>query len=707
MADEIVLAPRQVNGEIIEGETHLQINEEITKDIEIIMPNKDSRYVTREALESGKLNLSILGGVQLLAPLNNAIDFKGIFRVSDFIKYPTYDGVPSSYILEISEFPDFSVIKKSFIRTDFNSKFTVSFEEGNKTLYARVRTETDLHISNNSPIVKFRTIDSFSHAPVIITPVNNATNVAWELYCKVSEYMYINRDNYCDGLVVSYSKNPSFPTDETIEYTLYRDSNGGDILDFNDYVRDFMLIGLDENSNYYLRTAYIGKLYGRSAWSNVVTFKTYNLLDCYLKANGKNLYPKMLVSLKMDSTNEERYIFSSSGKNIYISINDNKYNVLDTKNISFNNNDLIDITITKILENVSDYFILGNMHFGGGSYVGPIKKHFVTKLSKDFAEVTSRTFEVLEDIEVDGDGAMVPYISHMEIKDATYLVSELIVFGTIPHPSLPNTVITSVYILNNNLNITSFKNFTHSDKLTIEKIAFDGTDIYGIGTTVIDIGNGITPKAIVTKFNIETNEIFLVDNKILGNLESSDFGKSLIVTSEESDLLITFTGKDNVNNFSTTKIVSLDAQFTIKNSGVFISVLPLSIENVSKKNNNDFRFIGMIENNNSIIIEALLESDLDLLVNKTKQLNNLGSLQEFSDSGNNIVCFGSKSNILCLNDDIDVIGNGISSPSVTYISSQMVSSKATITNVTNEFIVNTIACNISNSINILTKTTIS
>ena len=117
MADEIVLTPRQIDGEIVEGEIHLQINEEITKDIEIIIPNKDSRYVTREALESGKLNLSILGGVQILAPLDNSIDFKGIFRVSDFVKYPTYDDIPSSYILEISESPDFSVIKKSFINS--------------------------------------------------------------------------------------------------------------------------------------------------------------------------------------------------------------------------------------------------------------------------------------------------------------------------------------------------------------------------------------------------------------------------------------------------------------------------------------------------------------------------------------------------------------------------------------------------------------
>ena len=430
-------------------------------------------------------------------------------------------------------------------------------------------------------------------------------------------------------------------------------------------------------------------------------------MDCYLGAAGKKIYPKMLVSLNIDSTNEYRYIFSSSGKNIYISINDNKYNVLDTKNISFNNNDLIDITITKILENETDYFILGNMHFGGSSYVGPIKKHFVTKMSKDFIEVTCRTFEVLEDIALDGNGVMAPYISFMEIKDAVYTVSELIVFGTIPHPTIPNTVITSVYILNNNLNITSFKNFTHSDKLTIEKIVFDNTNIYGIGTTVIDIGNGIKSKAIVVKFNIESNEILLVDNKILGNLESSDFGKSIVVSSEESDLLITFIGKNNGNNFISTKIASLDSQFTIKNSGVFISTTPISIENVSIKYNDDFRFIGMAENNNSIIIEASLESDLDLLINKTKQLNNLGSLQESSDSGNNIVCFGSKSNILCLNDDVDVIGSGISSPSVTYNSSQMVSSKATITNVTNEFIANTIECNISNSINVLTKTIIS
>ena len=224
------------------------------------------------------------------------------------------------------------------------------------------------------------------------------------------------------------------------------------------------------------------------------------------------------------------------------------------KNISFNNNDLIDITITKILENETDYFILGNMHFGGDSYVGPIKKHFVTKISKDFIEVTCRTFEVLEDIEVDGDGAMVPYISFMEIKDAEYIVSEFIVFGTIPHPTIPNTVITSVYILNNNLNIISFKNFTHSDKLTIEKIAFD-TNIYGIGTTVIDIGNGIKPKAIVVKFDIESNEILLVDNKILGNLESSDFGKSIVVTSEESDLLITFIGKNDGDNFIVLKLL--------------------------------------------------------------------------------------------------------------------------------------------------------
>lgn len=706
MADEIVLSPRYVDGTLVEGEVHLQMNNELTKDIEIIIPNKDSKYVTKETLESGKLNLSILGGCVIIKPEDQENFSNGIFRVSNFVPYPTYDGVPANYIFEISGDPDFNIIKKSFTRTDFNSEFIINFEKGGEVLYARVRTTTDIHISNNSPIVKFKTLENYVHKPSIISPLNGATNLAWTIYGTVSDYMYINNDNYCDGLLVSYSEDRTFPTNKTVEFTLFRDENEGDIIDFNDYVKNFTLKGLKENKTYFVRVAYIGKLYGPSDWSDVVEFKTFNLLDKYVNSIN-NLYPEVIINSKKNSVDENRYIFTSKGKSIFISTNNNKYEVTATRKIDMTEPNLVDTFIKKILQNDTHYFIIGILNFGGSSYIGPIKKHFITKLSKDFSTAETRTYEVMENIEVDENGKMVIYNSLVDIKDAVMVNDKIYVFGNIPHPTIDNKTMTSFYKLNTDLNIEKYKNFSYSSFLSINKVVHKGDSIYAVGSTIADTGNGPMSKLLVLKFTIENDDIFLNINKVIGNLNKYYYGNAITTYGVDDDLLVIGTYSNNDNGVGTITMLNLDTYLTVKNSGKLNYINSSIINNITTHDDVGFKLIGGSNSNDSLIVYCDIKSNASFDVKKTKLIAGKKPLLNYVDSGNNVVCFGSMTDILCLNDDLDVVGTGISSPSISYIEEQVVISDIVVENVTNDFIGNSLVSKVSATSNILNNVNIS
>ena len=706
MADEIVLSPRYVDGTLVEGEVHLQMNNELTKDIEIIIPNKDSRYVTKETLESGKLNLSILGGCVIIKPEDQENFSNGTFRVSNFVPYPTYDGIPSNYIFEISDNPDFDTIKKSFTRTDFNKEFILNFEKGGEVLYARVRTTTDIHISNNSPTVKFKTLDNYVHKPVIKSPVNGATNLAWTIYGSVSDYMYINNDNYCDGLIVSYSEDRTFPTDLTKEFTLYRDENEGDIVDFNDYVKNFTLTGLKENKTYYLRVAYIGKLYGPSEWSDIVEFRTYNLLDSYINTTN-NLYPEVIINTKKNYVDENRYIFSSKGKSIFISTNNNKYAVTATRKIDVTDANIIDTHIKKIVQNDGFYFIIGVASYGGTTYVGPLKKYFVTKLAKDYSTVETRTFEVLEDVLVNAEGKMIPYVSLVDVKDVIMVNDKMHLFGTIPHPTNKSLTVTAYFKLNTDLNIENYKNFTYTNNFTIEKVTHNNNFIYAVGTTIADTGNGPMSKLVILKFDIENEEIFLNSGKIIGNLNSYFYGESIITYGEDGNLLVIGTKSINDNRIGEIVMLNFDEFLTLKNSGKINYFEYSSIKNVSSEDGKTFKLVGSKGSNDSLIIYCDIQPSHSFTVKKTKLIAAKKPLKNVTVSGNNVVCFGSDTNIICLNDDLDVVGTGISSPSMKYIEEQVTISSIVVGNVTNDFILDSLESKVNTTSNILNNVIIS
>ena len=104
-------------------------------------------------------------------------------------------------------------------------------------------------------------------------------------------------------------------------------------MDFNDYVRDFILG--EWLGRKILIIIYVQHIvYGRSGLM-LLLLKHIIYWIAILELLVKNIYPKMLVSLNMIPLMKIDIFFSSSGKNIYISINDNKYNVLDTKKYIF------------------------------------------------------------------------------------------------------------------------------------------------------------------------------------------------------------------------------------------------------------------------------------------------------------------------------------------------------------------------------------
>jgi hypothetical protein len=276
MANSIYLEERKIDNEVIEGSLNLNMSPSLTKDIVIIIPNENGEYVSKESLETGEFNISILGGSEILKPIKNEENSIGIFRVGSYTPIPTYTRVPDGYVLEVATDASFTNIIKAFTRTDFNSDFMSSFDNGGQTLYARVRTFTDAHNSINSTPTRFKLIDNYVHKPTILTPIHNSNNNPFSMQVTLSDYSYIGKDNYCDGLVYEVATDIAFSN--MVDYgVLFRDENEGEVIDYNNYVKSFMLENLSEDTLYYLRVAYIGKESSTGEWSDTTIFRTYNL----------------------------------------------------------------------------------------------------------------------------------------------------------------------------------------------------------------------------------------------------------------------------------------------------------------------------------------------------------------------------------------------------------------------------------------------
>ena len=71
MANSIYLEERKIDNEVIEGSLNLNMSPSLTKDIVINIPNENGEYVSKESLETGEFNISILGGSEILKPIKN------------------------------------------------------------------------------------------------------------------------------------------------------------------------------------------------------------------------------------------------------------------------------------------------------------------------------------------------------------------------------------------------------------------------------------------------------------------------------------------------------------------------------------------------------------------------------------------------------------------------------------------------------------
>lgn len=272
MPAEIILQARKENEVVIEGEVHLVINEDTPSDIVIEVPNQNGRLLSKEMLSNNTLvNSNTIKRPVILVPENNSIGFTGTFVLSPYEPYETYSGVPTGMRIEISATADFSVIMKNVVINELLTEVPVTFEKSSEVLYARVKYVRDSHVSDYSDVVKFTNRDFYVYQPKILTPTMSATGVARTPFVQVSDYQYMGNGNYYNGLTYEVATDANFTNIVKTETVGSGSSNGV-------YLNNFILNTiLDEDTIYYVRVKYLGKLYPSSIWSDVISFRTLEI----------------------------------------------------------------------------------------------------------------------------------------------------------------------------------------------------------------------------------------------------------------------------------------------------------------------------------------------------------------------------------------------------------------------------------------------
>ena len=645
MANSIYLEERKIDNEVIEGSLNLNMSPSLTKDIVINIPNENGEYVSKESLETGEFNISILGGSEILKPIKNEENSIGIFRVGSYTPIPTYTRVPDGYVLEVAKDASFTNIIKTFTRTDFNSDFMSSFDNGGQTLYARVRTFTDAHNSINSTPTRFKLIDNYVHKPTILTPIHNSNNNPFSIQVTLSDYSYIGKDNYCDGLVYEVSTDMIF-SNMVDKGVLLRDENEGEVIDYNNYVKSFMLEKLSEDTLYYLRVAYIGKESSTGEWSDTTIFRTYNLPDMKITTN-------LGVPSYITKVEEDNIFATVSGNIINLLTTDNNFNTISSnKNITYNEPDLTKINVNKILVDANkDIFIFGTMEYGGVNYIGPLKKQFITKYSNGI--VSNISIEVDETIVteiVDGKDVMVPYISKVDFKNSILYKDVIVVFGTIPHPTPSNdSTLVSCYVINKSLNILTFKNFSKSNKIEIDNLTISNDKIMASGYTIGDVGYGPKKQGLIIAFDVSDDYILSIDNaKLYSTTLDSKIGNT--IDAEDGMIIAHITTSNNFVS-GTTTILKLD-EYNMPIEEISLDT-NLLISSLIKKDNG-IRLLGKNDIHGNII-----DIDNENNVSLSKQFLGFGEIINYKDLGNNIVTIKSKNSneLLLINGNIDLTTN--------------------------------------------------
>ena len=301
MPAEIILQARKENEVVIEGEVHLVINENTPSDIVIEVPNQNGRLLSKEMLSNNTLVSSdTIKRPIILVPENNSIGFTGTFILSPYEPSETYSGVPTGMRIEISTTEDFSMIMKNVVIDELLSEVPVTFEESSEVLYVRVKYVSDSHVSGYSDVVKFTNSDFYVYQPKILTPTLDATGVARTPFIQVSDYQYMGNENYYAGLTYEVATDSNF-TNIVETDTVGSPNTGGSGSSNGVYLNNFILNTiLDEDTIYYVRVKYLGTLYPSSIWSDVISFRTFNIEEKIklVKSNG-NVNSYFYASIKL------------------------------------------------------------------------------------------------------------------------------------------------------------------------------------------------------------------------------------------------------------------------------------------------------------------------------------------------------------------------------------------------------------------------
>lgn len=343
MPAEIILQARKENEVVIEGEVHLVINENTPSDIVIEVPNQNGRLLSKEMLSNNTLVSSdTIKRPIILVPENNSIGFTGTFVLSPYEPSETYSGVPTGMRIEISSTEDFSMIMKNVVIDELLSEVPVTFEESSQVLYARVKYVSDSHVSGYSDVVKFTNSDFYVYQPKILTPTLDATGVARTPFIQVSDYQYMGNENYYAGLTYEVATDSNF-TNIVETNTVGSPNTGGSGSSNGVYLNNFILNTiLDEDTIYYVRVKYLGTLYPSSIWSDVISFRTFNIEEKIklVKSNG-NVNSYFNASIKLDDNIYSVGMVNNSGiaPNCTVYKLDKNLNVIKNISLTLGNNE--------------------------------------------------------------------------------------------------------------------------------------------------------------------------------------------------------------------------------------------------------------------------------------------------------------------------------------------------------------------------------
>lgn len=335
MPAEIILQARKENEVVIEGEVHLVINEDTPSDIVIEVPNQNGRLLSKEMLSNNTLVSSdTIKRPVILVPENNSIGFTGTFVLSPYEPSETYSGVPTGMRIEISATEDFSVIMKNVVINELLTEVPVTFEESSEVLYARVKYVSDSHVSGYSDVVKFTNSDFYVYQPKILTPTLDATGVARTPFIQVSDYQYMGNENYYAGLTYEVATDANF-TNIVETDTVGSPNTGGSGSNNGVYLNNFIVNTiLDEDTVYYVRVKYLGTHFLSSIWSDVISFRTFNIEE------------KIISILNTGATYGSTRTFYNNGRiytmivhklSWYLVVYNDKLELLYTKKIIVNN----------------------------------------------------------------------------------------------------------------------------------------------------------------------------------------------------------------------------------------------------------------------------------------------------------------------------------------------------------------------------------